>query len=207
MRRQRRRTSANCGVRPMPPRSISTSTVAADLRRRDSARSAAVALVAQPRRALLDDGARRPAACARPACPGAARTETRAGRSGRSRRRGRSELANMSSVSVGKPAIRSAPNTMSGRSRRTSAQNADRVGAQVPPLHALQDHVVAGLQRQMQMRHQPRLLGDARASAARRPRPDRSTTGAGASAPARASGSAARARRASACRADRRRTR
>jgi hypothetical protein len=27
--------------------------------------------------------------------------------------------------------------------------------AQVPPLHALEDHVVAGLQRQMQMRHQP----------------------------------------------------
>src|SRR5581483_3109142 len=35
-----------------------------------------------------------------------------------------SEPSNMASVSVGKPAIRSAPNTTSGRRRRTSAQNA-----------------------------------------------------------------------------------
>ena len=33
----------------------------------------------------------------------------------------------------------------------------DGVGAKMPALHALEDHVVAGLQRQMQMRHQPRL--------------------------------------------------
>ena len=37
---------------------------------------------------------------------------------------------------------------------------ADRVGARMPPLHALQDHVVAGLQREMQMRHQPLLLAE-----------------------------------------------
>ncbi len=37
---------------------------------------------------------------------------------------------------------------------------ADGVGAAVPALHALQDHVVARLQREMQMRHQPLLLGD-----------------------------------------------
>ena len=36
----------------------------------------------------------------------------------------------------------------------------DRVGAQVPPLHALEDEIVAGLQRQMQMRHQPRVVGE-----------------------------------------------
>ena len=30
----------------------------------------------------------------------------------------------------------------------------------MPPFHALQNHVVAGLQRQMQMRHQPRIVGD-----------------------------------------------
>ena len=54
----------------------------------------------------------------------------------------------------------SAPNTTSGRSRRTSAQKRDRVGAQVAPLHALEDQVVAGLQRQMQMRHQARLVGE-----------------------------------------------
>ena len=36
----------------------------------------------------------------------------------------------------------------------------DRVVAAVPPLHPLQDHVVARLQRQVQVRHQPRLAGD-----------------------------------------------
>ena len=37
---------------------------------------------------------------------------------------------------------------------------ADRVGAAVPALHALQDQVVAVLQRQMEVGHQPRLVGD-----------------------------------------------
>ena len=36
----------------------------------------------------------------------------------------------------------------------------DRVGAQVPPLHALEDEIVARLQRQMQVRHQPRVIGE-----------------------------------------------
>ena len=36
----------------------------------------------------------------------------------------------------------------------------DGVIAQVPPFHPLQNHVVAGLQRQMQMRHQPRIVSD-----------------------------------------------
>ena len=30
------------------------------------------------------------------------------------------------------------------------------------PLHALQDQIVAGLEREMQMRHQPLLLGERR---------------------------------------------
>ena len=36
----------------------------------------------------------------------------------------------------------------------------DGLGSAVPPLHPLQDQIVAGLQRQMQMRHQPRLLAE-----------------------------------------------
>ena len=36
----------------------------------------------------------------------------------------------------------------------------DRVGAQMAALHALEDEIVAGLQRQVQMRHQPRLVGE-----------------------------------------------
>ena len=53
-----------------------------------------------------------------------------------------------------------------GAERQLRAQRAgpvrdlNRIGAQMPPLHTLQDQVVARLQRQMQMRHQPLLLGD-----------------------------------------------
>ena len=39
---------------------------------------------------------------------------------------------------------------------------ADRIRAEMPALHALEDHVVAGLHRQMQVRHQARLVGDRR---------------------------------------------
>ena len=36
----------------------------------------------------------------------------------------------------------------------------DRIMARMPPLHPLQNQVVAGLQRQMQMRHQPLVVRD-----------------------------------------------
>ena len=36
----------------------------------------------------------------------------------------------------------------------------ERVGAAVAALHPLQDQIVAGLQRQMEMRHQPRFAAD-----------------------------------------------
>ena len=73
----------------------------------------------------------------------------------------RSEFSNIASVSVGKPAIRSAPNTISGpRARAPRRRSAMASSRQVAALHPLQDHVVAGLQRQVQVRHQPRLAGD-----------------------------------------------
>ena len=65
----------------------------------------------------------------------------------------------MASSSVGKPAIRSAPKTRSGRSRRRLASEADHVVAQVPALHPLEHEVVARLDRQVQVRQQPRLVG------------------------------------------------
>ncbi len=68
--------------------------------------------------------------------------------------------SNSASVSVGKPAIRSAPMAMPGRSARARAITASASAREMPPRHPLQDQVAAGLQRQMQMRHQPRLLGD-----------------------------------------------
>ena len=36
----------------------------------------------------------------------------------------------------------------------------NRIVARMPPLHPLQDQIVAGLQRQMQMRHQPLVVRD-----------------------------------------------
>ena len=36
----------------------------------------------------------------------------------------------------------------------------DGVATGMSPLHALEDNVIAGLQRQMQMRHQPRTIGE-----------------------------------------------
>ena len=169
------------GRAPQPRRAPSArSTSRADLRSQVRGQRR-LALRPQPRRALLDDAAARDLRHARGRrARSRARTGTRAGRSGRSRRRGAASSSNIASVSVGKPAIRSAPNTMSGRSRRASSQKRDRIGARMPALHALEDHVVAGLQRQMQVRHQARLLGDRRASDARRPRPGRWRTGAGA---------------------------
>ena len=74
--------------------------------------------------ALLDDGARQPAACAPPACRGAARTGNTCRKVSPQSSTSSASSRTSSSVSVGKPAIRSAPNTMSGRSRRTSSQNA-----------------------------------------------------------------------------------
>ena len=54
----------------------------------------------------------------------------------------------------------SAPKTTSGRARPHRLAEGDGVVAQVAALHPLQDQVVAGLQRQVQVRHQPRLAGD-----------------------------------------------
>ena len=80
----------------------------------------------------------------------------------------------MASVSVGKPAIKSAPKAMSGRSRRTVCAKADRIAAPMPALHALQNDVIARLQGKVQMRHQTRLLGNGVHANARRPLSDRS---------------------------------
>ncbi len=57
------------------------------------------------------------------------------------------------------------PGDQIGAERHLRAQcpgtpgDGDRLGARMPPLHPLQDQIVAGLQRQVQMRHQPLLFG------------------------------------------------
>ncbi len=52
--------------------------------------------------------------------------------------------------------MRSAPIVASGRNALMPVDDVDRVGAAVAALHPLEDQVVAGLQREMEMRHQPR---------------------------------------------------
>ncbi len=66
----------------------------------------------------------------------------------------------MSSVSVGKPAMMSAPNTTSGRKRRTSRQNMMASLRVCRRFMRFEDHVVAGLQGQVQMRHQTLFAGE-----------------------------------------------
>ena len=152
-------TLVNCSVRPVSPRFGEHPARRADfaVEMADKRQRAALA---QPPRALLDDVA----------------GDLRHARRRRSRpRRERKDVQVRQAAFVdqlerasnmrprsrsGKPAIRSAPNTMSGRRRRTCSQKAMASRAQVPPLHALEDEIVAGLQRQVQMRHQPLVLGE-----------------------------------------------
>jgi hypothetical protein len=68
-------------------------------------------------------------------------------------------FACISSVSVGKPAMRSAPIAISGRAA-LSAGRVRRLGAAVAALHALEDHVVARLKAHVEVRHEARLAGD-----------------------------------------------
>ena len=56
--------------------------------------------------------------------------------------------------------MRSAPIVASARADLDPLDRPHRLGAAVAALHALEDQVVAGLQRQMEMRHQARLAGD-----------------------------------------------
>ncbi len=66
--------------------------------------------------------------------------------------------------------MRSAPNTMSGRRRRTCAQKRTASRRRCRRFMRLSIEVVAGLQREVQMRHQPLLLGRAPAAGRRPPR-------------------------------------
>ena len=63
-----------------------------------------------------------------------------------------------SSVSPGKPTMKSDDKAMSGRAARISRDKRDVVGARVLAVHRGEDFVRAGLHRQMQERHQARLI-------------------------------------------------
>ena len=56
--------------------------------------------------------------------------------------------------------MRSAPKAMPGREPAQPLAERNRIGARMPPLHPLEDEVVACLQRKMQMRHDPLFRGD-----------------------------------------------
>ena len=70
-----------------------------------------------------------------------------------------SVFSNAASLSVGKPAIRSAPKAMSGRDRADRRDQGEGVGPRVPALHPLEDEIVSGLKGKVEVRHEPRLLG------------------------------------------------
>ena len=155
-----RRTGANWSVWPVPVALDQRAAAApADLRRAGTRAERRLAGRAQPGRALLAARPSPPAASARPACRAAANRGRRAGRSAPPPRPGPACRPNIASSSVGKPAIRSAPNTRSGPQPPQPLGDSDHVGPQVPPLHPLEHQVVAGLHGEVQMRHQPRLLG------------------------------------------------
>ena len=114
---------------------------------------------AQPGRALLAQRRRPPAASARPACRAGARTGKTCRKVSPASSTRSSVPPNIASSSVGKPAIRSAPKHEVGAQRRRRRGEPDDVGPPMPPLHALEHQVVAGLHGEVEMRHQPRLLG------------------------------------------------
>ncbi len=65
----------------------------------------------------------------------------------------------MSSVSVGKSGNDVGAESDIGPQGAHALAEVDGILTRMPPLHALENEIVAGLQRQMQMRHQPRLVG------------------------------------------------
>ena len=56
--------------------------------------------------------------------------------------------------------MRSAPNTSSGRKAPQAPRDLDHVSAPMTPSHPLEHEIVPGLHREMQMRHEARLVGD-----------------------------------------------
>ena len=148
------------GAWPMPG-SFSTSTVCRDADQAvQPVRSTLRGAPTKPRGACLDDFAldlRHP----RGGRFGAGREGKDVRRDNRRNRRSAPACsAPLPRSRSGNPAIRSAPIVASGRALRDRVDRRDRLRAAMAPLHPLQDQIVAGLQRQMEMRHQPRLAGD-----------------------------------------------
>ena len=82
----------------------------------------------------------------------------------------------ISSVSVGNPAMRSAPIVAPGRAALMRSTVRTASDAAVAPLHALEDQVVAGLQRQVEVGQEPGLARRSIRTAPRRFRRRRATT-------------------------------
>ena len=81
-----------------------------------------------------------PGACAPPACRGGASKGRRGARPARLLPPVARVFSNIAWVSVGKPAIRSAPKAMPGLSARSLSAERQHVGAAVAALHALEHH-------------------------------------------------------------------
>ena len=122
-------------------RSPSARDVARRFGRRRNARALGLPRLRAAARRAPGAPASAPPACARPACRAARYRERRAGRGARASRTKSSVSANSASVSVGKPAIRSAPIAIPGRSARARSITASASRAQMAPPHALQDQI------------------------------------------------------------------
>ena len=150
-------------------------------------RSACLALLAQPGGAGLDDVARDLRHPRRRRAGRAGSRGRRADKSARILPRGRASWRTSRRFRSGSRQSGRRRTRCPGRNSHILAE-IDHIVARMPALHALQDHVVARLQRQVQVRHQPRLRRPALPTDPRRPRPDRWTTAGAASGPARAAG-------------------
>ena len=179
---------------------------AADARRQAPRNAAAPAARSRAARSL-HQRRDRAAACARPACRAAGCRERRGERRCRIPRRCRGCGGTSPRSRSGSRRSDRRRARCRGASSRARARRGDRLGAAVPPLHALQDQIVARLQRQMQMRHQPAARRRAAPTDRRRSRSDRARTGADAAAREPRRAAAAPSGRGSACPADRRRRR
>ena len=147
------RTGVKCSVRPMPLNSVSTLRVSAHLRIEMPAQRR-LAFCAQPARAILDDvGCKLGHARGRRPRP---RRERKHMQMRQPAFLDQIERAGEHVLGFGREAGDdvAAEHHVGPQAAHLLAEG-DGIGAQVPALHPLQDEIVARLQRQVQMRHQP----------------------------------------------------
>ena len=124
---------------------------------RMEARGLARAGLAQPRGALAAQRARHRGHARGRACRAARYRGRRGGKAARPRRRSRAFRGTAPRSRSGSPRSGRRRSRCRGASARARAMAASASAREMAALHALEDEIGAGLHREMQMRHQPRL--------------------------------------------------